>query len=161
MSCIGTFRACRFPDCSAVQGVKPRGTTLTPVMALQFITEGAIGPKERKLIRSHVMKGKNAGRPRPPRRTLRDVCTSSQDARHTTPPGYDHSKANELEALYSKQTLRLNRILWNDLTLASFPLYASPESGRFVYQCELKPDLLHVSIPQMWLLTVYRGLVYF
>jgi hypothetical protein len=132
------------------QGRPDKGISGRPVasnMPLQFITEGAIGPKERKLIRSHVMKGKNAGKTRPARRTLlHSNGKSRQDDHQPTPLGYDHSKGNEPEALDCRQTLHMKRLFWNDLSLASFPQPVSPNLQNAIYKCELKPDVLPVRV---------------
>ncbi|KAF2690952.1 hypothetical protein K458DRAFT_326926 [Lentithecium fluviatile CBS 122367] len=101
---------------------------------LQFITETTIGPKERRIIRSHVMKGRNAGRSRPPRRSLRHTSRVQPEPKHLAPPEKDWLKANEIQALDYKHTLKLKRMLWNDLSLASFPHHVSPASRHFVYQ---------------------------
>ncbi|KAF2833345.1 hypothetical protein CC86DRAFT_451075 [Ophiobolus disseminans] len=96
-------------------------------MLLQFITEPVISSKDRRLIRSHVMKGKNAGKPRPPRKTLV----------HLTQP-FTNSKGEQLNdgesaKFGSEHGLPLDRLLWNELTLASFPEHVSPETTKFVY----------------------------
>jgi hypothetical protein len=103
---------------------------------IQFITETTIGPKERRLIRSHVMKGKNAGRPRPSRKSLRHVCTKHQYIRHPTLLTQDQFEANALEVFYNERYLGMKQLMWNDLTLTSFPHQLSPESRHLVYQCK-------------------------
>ena len=97
-------------------------------MLLQFITEPSIGPKDRRIIRSHVMKGKNAGKPRSARRASTHRCARSQATRSENCPETD-----ELIELDLQHTLSLDRILWNELTLAAFPEHVNPETTKFVY----------------------------
>ncbi|KAF1946938.1 hypothetical protein EJ02DRAFT_430485 [Clathrospora elynae] len=100
-------------------------------MLLQFITETTIGPQERRLIRSHVMKGRNAGRPRPPRRRLQESSITQCDAQKSASPA---GLQLEAIALYSRNPLDLKHLLWNDLTLTSFPHNIGPNSRRSIYQ---------------------------
>jgi hypothetical protein len=101
-------------------------------MLLQFITDASIGPKERRLIRSHVMKGKNAGRPRPSKRQPRDTSVTQHEASAPTQTGHQ-SEPVELDRLDGANPLDLKRILWNDLTLTSFPLPMNPSSRKITY----------------------------
>ncbi|CAO2651712.1 Nn.00g042820.m01.CDS01 [Neocucurbitaria sp. VM-36] len=105
-------------------------------MHLQFITEPTIGAKERRLIRSHVMKGKNAGRPRPSRRTLHNTTSAvDQGARDAILPKVDQMNRGVPEVLYYKHNLGQKSILWNDLILPAFPEYVSTEQRKFIHQC--------------------------
>lgn len=95
-------------------------------MALQFIDEGPIGigpsKSDRRIIRSHVMKGKNAGRPRPSMRRQ----MASGHVKRTLPtlrmlgPGYQNPGRQPL---------------WHDLCLTSFPQELDPESIRLMHRC--------------------------
>jgi hypothetical protein len=96
-------------------------------MLVQFITEPTIGVKERRLIRSHVMRGKNAGKPRPARTQL--IHQSLQPVTTTT----RNCSEEFLHADY-KHTLSLNRLLWNELSLTSYPYRLTAETEKFVYQ---------------------------
>lgn len=97
-----------------------------PGMTLQFIDQSAVGlgPSEsdRRIIRSHVMRGKNAGRPRPSRR------------KQTT-------KIHVKRALTSSRILGSanfrpgRRLLWNDLCLTSFPQQLDSESTKLMHRC--------------------------
>lgn len=104
-----------------------------PDMNFQFIDQGTIGPKERHRIRSHVMMGKNAGRPRPSRRkqTVAQVVPSlepqARGARGTT---NDALKAHEY-----KHALDLRPLLWDDLALTSFPEPLNVKSRSLLHQC--------------------------
>ncbi|KAH7085872.1 hypothetical protein BKA63DRAFT_598470 [Paraphoma chrysanthemicola] len=98
-------------------------------MLLHFVTDPSIGPKDRRLIRSHVMRGKNAGRPRPARTPLKH--------HNVIPPVSDSVEAFKLEesqAIDLRHTLKLDRLFWNELTIASFPEQVSAQTRRFVYQ---------------------------
>ena len=95
-------------------------------MTLQFIDQGAVGmgPSEsdRRIIRSHVMRGKNAGRPRP---STRKQSTIVHVKRVWTAPGI-------LGSGYSKPGRQL---LWNDLCFTSFPQQLDSESTKLMHRC--------------------------
>jgi hypothetical protein len=101
-------------------------------MLFQFIADTSIGPKERRLIRSHVMKGKNAGRPRPSKRQPRKTSATQHEASAQAQTGHQ-SKAVHSEALNYANTLDLKRILWNDIALTSFSLPMDPSSLKIIY----------------------------
>ncbi|KAK7188040.1 hypothetical protein PSPO01_05734 [Paraphaeosphaeria sporulosa] len=88
-------------------------------MSFQFITND-IGPKERRLIRSHVMHGKNAGRPRPDRRKKRDAATqqlaSQHDAAHK-----DNRMVSQLRIQDLHRSGLFDRLICNDLAFAEIP----------------------------------------
>ena len=96
-------------------------------MTLQFIDQGAIGigPSEsdRRIIRSHVMRGKNAGRPRPSRRKQTTTIIHVKPAL-TSPsiPGSANSEPGR-------------PLLWNDLCLTSFPQQLDSESTKLMHRC--------------------------
>jgi hypothetical protein len=98
-------------------------------MLLHFVTEPKIGAKERRQIRSHVMQGKNAGKPRIARSKLIHC-----DLQPSKEAGTDTSGLNSLVELDSKHTLSLHRLLWNDVSLTTYPYRTSPEMDKFVYQ---------------------------
>ena len=95
-------------------------------MTLQFINQGAIGigPSEsdRRIIRSHVMRGKNAGRPR---QSTRKQTTNLHVKRLLT-------STRILGPAYSKPGRQL---LWNDLCLTSFPQQLDSESIKLMHRC--------------------------
>jgi hypothetical protein len=103
-------------------------------MLLQFVSEPTIGPKERRLIRSHVMKGKNAGKPRPARSRL--IHRSIEAPKCTANDVSDECQ------LYAKHSLSLPRLFWNELSLASYPCHLGPETEKFVYQRMPKTTLM-------------------
>ncbi|KAF2229725.1 hypothetical protein EV356DRAFT_455228 [Viridothelium virens] len=89
-------------------------------MAIQFIEQGSvgIGKSERRIIRSHVMRGKNAGRPRPSRRRqTTDVHTKKGVL---TPPCTPAESPKSL--------------LWNDLCLISFPQQLDSEATKLMHR---------------------------
>jgi hypothetical protein len=99
-------------------------------MRVQFITEPTIGPKERRLIRSHVMKGKNAGKSRSSR-------AQSIPRQHNQLPDALNDNSSDMNKLMEadfEHTLPLNRLLWNDLSLTSYSLHISPATEDWVYQ---------------------------
>ena len=95
-------------------------------MTLQFIDQGAIGirPSEsdRRIIRSHVMRGKNAGRPRPSRR------------KQTTIVHLKHPLTSPC-VLTSAKCEPGRPLLWNDLCLTSFPQQLDSESTKLMHRC--------------------------
>ncbi|KAK3382585.1 hypothetical protein B0T24DRAFT_18452 [Lasiosphaeria ovina] len=91
-------------------------------MVLQFIDQGAagIGLSERRLIRSHVMKGRNAGRPRQSTKKQTGVVHIRRILPMNPPPG----------VLIPPCTRPLS---WNDLTFATFPGELDDESRRLMH----------------------------
>jgi hypothetical protein len=99
----------------------------TVTMLLQFISEPTISARERRLIRSHVMRGKNAGKSRQPKAQPIHKHRAGTTGRSTD----DFS--DELQ-LHTKHTLSIHRVYWNELSLTSYPCEISPDTERFVYQ---------------------------
>lgn len=97
-------------------------------MLLHFISDPVVGTKERRLIRSHVMKGKNAGKTRPPRKSLkhRNLGLSVPDS---------NLKVEQHECEMTYVTCP-HQPLWNELSLSSYPYYIGPEKETFVYQSQ-------------------------
>jgi hypothetical protein len=94
-------------------------------MILQFVNDTAVGPKERRLIRSHVMKGKNAGKPRPARTRL-----MHRDRQISTTLACHGDKGHETR---KDPTIPLERIFWNDLSLTSYPSAIDSSTHDFAY----------------------------
>ncbi|KAK7729761.1 hypothetical protein SLS63_006142 [Diaporthe eres] len=97
-------------------------------MALQFIDQkgvpGAdISSAERRLIRSHVMKGKNAGKPR--RSTRRKASLLYPVRRVLTWSG---------PSVLVAPAARPGRLLWSDLSLTSFPQQLDSESTKLMHR---------------------------
>jgi hypothetical protein len=103
-------------------------------MLLQFVTDATIGPKERRLIRSHVMKGKNAGKPRPARKRLihrsvaTPVCTEQDDS-------------DETQSL-AKSISSLPPLLYIELNPSSLPCDLGSVSEKFIYQRTLPTPIV-------------------
>jgi hypothetical protein len=101
-------------------------------MQLQFIDHGSLGPVERKRIRSHVMKGKNAGRPRPSRKRQpvrqRVQCPDVHDTAPVHPEDW-------CEVQEYTRTLALKPLLWDDFALTSFPQPLSSRSRALLHKC--------------------------
>jgi hypothetical protein len=92
-------------------------------MELQFIQQGCpgISKSERRKIRSHVMRGKNAGRPRP--------STKKQT-------GLVHINATRIrESARGGHYMLPKSLLWSDLSLTSFPRQLDPESTKLMHRC--------------------------
>jgi hypothetical protein len=107
-------------------------------MLLQFITETPTGPKERHLIRSHVMKGKNLGKPRPSRRKPVNIKSSTQqsNAVQCTSQTEDWSDVEEIEAVYSDHVVKhtCNSAQWKNSKLNVHPRHMRSEAETFIYQ---------------------------
>jgi hypothetical protein len=119
-------------------------------MTLQFIIQGSqgINKTERRKIRSHVMQGKNAGRPRPSTKR---------------PTGSVHNKRSV--TCRSAQVpdkgfgdMILKTLLWNDLSLTSFPQQLDPESTKLMHRCEWWPNLPSPSAVSLSVTRVLRVL---
>lgn len=103
-------------------------------MLLQFITDSGTGPNNRRAIRSHVMKGKNAGKPRPSRKPLIHRCAQLPKGSLKRAPEHDEpDEPDEHELLFHEHKITLDRLLWNELAIASFPEQVSPETTKFIY----------------------------
>ena len=118
-------------------------------MTLQFINQGAIGtgPSEsdRRIIRSHVMRGKNAGRLR--QSTRKQITTA-----HVQPI---QNSTGTPEAAYSKPGRQL---LWNDLCLTSFPQQLDSESIKLMHRCTYRVLFsAHQLLPFSSLIYFYQG----
>jgi hypothetical protein len=102
-------------------------------MTFQFITND-IGARERRLIRSHVMIGKNAGRPRPSRQEKRDAATEQTTSRHV-------GTYKKHMTVATKQTFELfrpalfDRLVCNDLAFTEIA-HQSAESIELLRQCK-------------------------
>lgn len=94
----------------------------------EFIDNSAIQGKSRKTIRSHVMKGKNAGKARPRHRQLvaSQLERSMQIAQiEKTPWGGP------------KISIHLLSRLCNEMSSFSFPCVITPQAGVLFRECEL------------------------
>ncbi|KAI1097110.1 hypothetical protein F4804DRAFT_328632 [Jackrogersella minutella] len=92
-------------------------------MELHFIHQGAkgLGRSERRIIRSHVMKGKNAGRPRKSTRK----ATAVHGKRHLTPMS---------SRIPGSACSGLRQPLCNDLCLTSFPQQLDSKSIKLMHR---------------------------
>ncbi len=115
-------------------------------MSLQFISvqngnSSSRGSKERRLIRSHVMRGRNTGKSRPspqqlgpPKRFLVRYdclgCSEALTARrvHTC-------------ACYG-QMLDMRQLIWNDLAMVSVPYQLDKRLRGLIHQCKVRPTLV-------------------
>lgn len=97
-------------------------------MILQFVPGSDIGSVDRRLIRSHVMKGKNAGKSRTPRRAMIHRSTQPCSSPREKLTAYD-----EYALLETAQHITVEHLLWNDLIIASFPEQVSPDVTTFAY----------------------------
>jgi hypothetical protein len=106
-------------------------------MALQFINQGNMSTAERRLIRSHVMKGKNAGRPRPCQKRDRHIVPIRRVLRYQEPPGCEKNSVAPAKHHNCKDALCLchKQLLWDDLALISFPKQLETESRNLIHQC--------------------------
>ena len=105
-------------------------------MTLQFIDQGAIGigPSEpnRRIIRSHVMRGKNAGRPRQSTRKQTPIVHAKRVLISPGIPGPGYSKPGR-------------QLLWNDLCLTSFPQQLDSESTKLMHRCMIQCFVFNLS----------------
>ena len=95
-------------------------------MTLQFIDHGTrgIGPSEsdRRIIRSHVMRGKNVGRPRQSRKNQKTIVHVKRVLDSPRVLGSEYSRPGR-------------QLLWNDLCLTSFPQQLDSESTKLLHRC--------------------------
>jgi len=125
-------------------------------MTLQFIHQGVLGicPSEsdRRIIRSHVMRGKNAGRPRQSTRKQTTIVRVKRIPAFPRILGSGYSKPGR-------------QLLWNDLCLTSFPQQLDSESIKLMHRCtysvlfsthQLLPSSSLICFPQGSLTLVMR-----
>lgn len=97
---------------------------------LQFISQGTAGKRpggsDRRLIRAHVMKGKNAGRPRPSTKKATAIVQIKHPFTATRIP----------TTAYPQPAPKAGRpLLWNDLCLTTFPGQLDSESTKLMHRC--------------------------
>jgi len=98
-------------------------------MSFHFVDNSLIDKKARKLIRSHVMKGKNVGKVREPRRN--EIVRTRYNATPDTGNGHDYTEIQTKttrKAEYDNTVAALSRRVGNDLTLLSFPVKVNRQS---------------------------------
>ncbi|KAI1816352.1 hypothetical protein GGS20DRAFT_538637 [Poronia punctata] len=133
-------------------------------MSFQFVDNTVIDKRARKLIRSHVMKGKNVGKVREPRR--KDLVRIDR----TTNPPYSYTKTHTADIQHDSILVKLTRQIGNDPTLLSCPVRPNPQSLAQVQQLFL--FLLDIAQPKefcrptnvlgwMWFDLVFRDEAYF
>ncbi|KAK1570167.1 uncharacterized protein LY79DRAFT_527324 [Colletotrichum navitas] len=83
---------------------------MSPVLVFIEQNAAGVGESDRRALRSHVMRGKNAGRPRPSTRRR----TSNVPIR--------------------RQLKIPRRVFWNDFCLTSFPQELDPDSTRLMHR---------------------------
>ncbi|KAI1260932.1 hypothetical protein F5Y18DRAFT_217823 [Xylariaceae sp. FL1019] len=94
-------------------------------MPLQFVDNSVIDPKARKLIRSHVMRGKNIGKTRTPRRKDPAVVAREQviaDRKRATVEEDDERNGFSADMVPSHRSIiAVTRNISNDKNLLHFP----------------------------------------
>ena len=102
-------------------------------LTLQFIDQGAIGTgpskADRRIIRSHVMRGKNTGRPRPSTRKQTSIVHVKRVLAFPRILGSGYLTPGR-------------QLLWNDLCLTSFPQQLDSESTKLMHRCTYSVLLL-------------------
>jgi hypothetical protein len=117
----------------------------------QFIDNGSIDERTRKLIRSHAMKGKNLGR-KITRRTRNDVgrqaASSIAEATDIAHDQSDSLLATQMQALVGGNgdprpaVIAIRQLVTYQLFPATFPVELTPSVMSLVHKCELKHDIL-------------------
>jgi hypothetical protein len=124
-----------------------RSLTRTPKtklveMPLQFIDATTGGREKRRLIRSHVMRGKNVGKTHPSRKRLEQKdAAADYPIRETDKPGVSGALLPRRMVHHDKRLLGLKHLLWNDLSRISFPNKLDSSSRNLVRQCESRFSL--------------------
>jgi hypothetical protein len=122
----------RHPQINKTTSTNPKEST----MRLQFVDQSSIGPEERRRIRSHVMKGKNAGRPRPTKKKLPSVNRAPGRSPETS-TSEGSSSPEALMREECRHTLALTPLLYDDLALSSFPEQLGGKPRARLHQCKL------------------------
>jgi hypothetical protein len=106
-------------------------------MPLRFVDNALNDKERRKLIRSHVMQSKTAGKAYTSRKVTRPVQKNEQAVSLAT------DLSRNVHGL--KYMLGLRRLLWNDLTLISFPEQLDYHSMNLVHSCKTHPGTRFLS----------------
>lgn len=112
--------------------------TMSAVPAsFQFVDHSAIDKKARRCIRSHVMKGKNVGKVRTPRRHL--AATSAVLATAPKPKAVNRTQelamGHEIDFFQASSSPKLLIQLGNELSGVKMPCSVSRQSRRFIHDC--------------------------
>jgi hypothetical protein len=101
-------------------------------MHFQFVENDKIDARSRKLIRSHVMKGKNAGKTR--RRPTSEEDKQQDDRASSACPGAVVALSTK-RVLFDGGPKSIERPLGDELSYFTFPCPASSESISILQQC--------------------------
>lgn len=106
-------------------------------MPYQFVENDKIDGAARKLIRRHVMKGKNAGkiRMRPTRNVESEELLSLPSFQSFRPK----VPASTLSTFIQGDATEISRIPWTiggSFSLLTFPCQKEPHMGHLIHQCE-------------------------
>ncbi|KAK7221529.1 hypothetical protein V2G26_009532 [Clonostachys chloroleuca] len=103
--------------------------------SFQFVDHSAIDKKARRCIRSHVMKGKNVGKVRTPRRHL--AATSAVLATAPKPKAVNRTQelamGHEIDFFQASSSPKLLIQLGNELSGVNMPCSVSRQSRRFIH----------------------------
>jgi hypothetical protein len=100
-------------------------------MPFHFVDNSVIDRKARKLIRSHVMKGKNVGKTRTPRIKAGEPTTRKTTAVDEGKPSHN---GNETSSLSESTVIAITRQVGNDLSFISFPAKVARRSMGYLRQ---------------------------
>jgi hypothetical protein len=103
-------------------------------MSFQFIDESKIDGNARKLIRSHVMKGKNAGQtgPRPPRKGKQSLAYKEKRGERREIPILCKKTAES----YGQTAVSVSANVGNAFSLFQFPCEMQPYMRELIVQCK-------------------------
>ncbi|VUC21586.1 unnamed protein product [Clonostachys rosea] len=105
--------------------------------SFQFVDHSAINKKARRSIRSHVMKGRNVGKVRTPRRPL--AATKAVVALASKPRDVNCNQevdtAHEIDFYQARSSPKLLLQLGNELSGVKMPCSVSQHSRRFIHDC--------------------------
>jgi len=102
-------------------------------MSFQFVENNNIDEAARKRIRSHVMKGKNAGKVRPRNR---------QKQRTNLNPGEDDWKPTDKNDMY--EALSVPRTVGDIFSTLTFPCEFKPYMKELLHKCVDNQHPLHL-----------------
>ena len=102
-------------------------------MSLQFVENGKIDGATRKLIRSHVMKGKNVGkvRTRPTRKEGEGLCSRESNAASLLIPAFGKSTDGG-----GTKIISVSRAVGNGFSPFTFPCQMQPYMRGLIDQCK-------------------------
>lgn len=116
--------------------------------SFEFVDNNVLDERRmRKLIRSHVMKGKNTGKKRPPKRLQKGADNGGDPSAPTGNSRWEvkDSRARQV-AKIDQPVAAIRGLVGIEFSSIAFPLEVTPHMGHLIHACEHRIDLSCYSI---------------